>query len=196
MDNWAPRQLPPGQLFSGASCSGSPRQPSRSRPPSRCTGQPEEYVSESFQLKTTNTLFTIHVTPSAWTLLVCRQPKFLHARPLFCQEKSLLGQWEGQMKNGLFLEKCTKKDLSNAPPRKDPATGMMSDPVFFPFPPKPSVLWAVSYNVNPSTTRNLKKKCFSLIQNKNKASYVLSVEARPWPNLLQQLLDHVAWTSV
>ena len=50
-----------------------------------------------------------HVTPSAWTLLVCRQPKFLHARPLFCQEKSLLGQWKSQMKNGLFLERCTVK---------------------------------------------------------------------------------------
>ena len=63
----------------------------------------------SIQLKTSSTLFTIHTTPSAWTLLVCKQPKFLHARPLFCQEKSLLGQWESQMKNGLFLDRCTVK---------------------------------------------------------------------------------------
>lgn len=35
------------------------------------------------------------------------------------------------------------KNLSKAPPRNEPAKGTMSDPVFFPLPPKPSVLWAI-----------------------------------------------------
>ena len=136
-----PRQWRQDQPSSEMSCSGSPRQPSQSRPPSLCIGRPREGTDIKRLVSSWGVIWRpVQIQDTMHLLLEFPGSAARHSFGMCIHgpatDKKLLQMWCAEQKSVWKV-----RDLSKAPPRKEPATGIMSLPVFFPFPPKPSVLW-------------------------------------------------------